>query len=202
MTAAATGEVYRVIVHWLVHAQNCYNVLHFIADGTPEIETGLIANVRGAFVTGLANAHFSTDVVLKDVTAYRIYPTISRQYIISYTDAGSVNVDAVPSTVAVIAQVRTSEGGRSARGRFYVPGIASNQVSDSRFTAGTFTFLANLVASFITPSSAPRWRLGLLSRKLGGSTIPIDIAGFKVATSLTFDPVLGTIRTRRIGRGG
>ena len=201
MTAAANAEIYRVVQHWSLHAQNCYNVLHFLADGTPDIETGLIAGVRAAFVTGLANAHFSNDLVLKDVMCFRIYPSLSRQYIQTYSDAGTINGDSIPSTAAVVAQIRTAEGGRRARGRFYVPGIGTSQVNDSRFGAGTFTYLANLVASFITPASAPRWRIGVLSRTLAGTAIPVNPVGFKVATSITFDPVLATMRTRRIGRG-
>lgn len=201
MTVAAHDEIYRVVQHWQLHAQNCYNVIHFRADGTPDIETGLIAGVRSAFVTSLAGSHFSNDLLLKDVMCYRIYPSLSRQYIQTYTDAGTINGDSIPSTAAVVAQIRTAEGGRRARGRFYVPGIGVSVCNDSRFTAGTFTYLANLVASFITPASAPRWRIGVLSRVLAGSSIPVNPAGFKLATSLTFDPVIATMRTRRIGRG-
>lgn len=201
MTNAADADIWRVILHWTLHGQNCYNVLHFKAFGTPSIETDLETGLQSTFTSGSANAHFSSDVVLADITAIRMYPTLSPSIIKICGNPGIASGDSIPSTCAIVAQIRTATGGRRARCRFYGPGISKDFVLDSKFTAANWTWLLNITASFITPSTGNRWTIGCLSRVDGGTHAPINPAGFRVATSLTFDPVVATIRRRRIGRG-
>jgi hypothetical protein len=201
MTNAADGDIYRLILHWTIHAQNAYNVLHFKAFGTPSIETDLQTGMQTTFTSGSANAHFSSDLVLADMAAIRMYPSLSPSIIKICGNPGVDSNDSIPSTCSIVAQIRTATGGRRARCRFYVPGIARVFIADSKFTAAGWTWLQNITASFITPSTGNRWTIGCLSRVDGGSHAPINPAGFRVATSLTFDPVVATMRKRRIGRG-
>src|SRR4029453_700137 len=127
MTNAANGDIYRAKVNWTLHGQQVYCTMHFLADGTPDIETNL-ANRIAQDVQNYLNAWASIQLNHNNVMVQRVHPTLGVPYIDSNGDAssraGDINQQAVPTQCCCVLQLRTATGGRSSRGRMYLPGGA------------------------------------------------------------------------------
>lgn len=120
------------------------------------------------------------------------------------TDVG-VLTEGLPTFNAQLLAIRTGKGGRSFRGRMFVPPPPESGQSQSKLTPGQLilltAFAACLIAKFIADKPATAWRLGVYSRKLGGEKYQTAAAGWTFAKSVTASDVIATMHSRKIGVG-
>jgi hypothetical protein len=206
----ARGAQFRIIGE--LHGQTTVNVFHaatntVVNDGGPLDQLLLFAAqaIRDCVV----------DLLLPAVTSdWRFIATEGRQI---YPASGDpITVTGVPENVgelgpcshsisSALMRVRTGTGGRSGRGRMFLPPPGEPQIAVSTIDGPTLVLLAAfascIAVKFIGQNPETEWHLGVLSRKnlaaVGGS---FD-AAFRVATTLSPVADLSYLGSRRLGRG-
>jgi hypothetical protein len=118
---------------------------------------------------------------------------------------GTPFANALPSFNAALISIQTGLGGKTHRGRMFLPGVIQNDVSQSLYTdpglQKVIQFAACLAARFITSESvdATAFKIGVLSRK--GITQATVAANFTPATKLVPRRAIATLHSRKIGVG-
>lgn len=114
---------------------------------------------------------------------------------------GGITGEANPNNVAACVSLRTSQRGRSGRGRNFVPGIPGSVVTLNTLDS---TFIANLVDGYgqlVGPGTFETgWQLVVLSRVTGGVAraegIGIPVTSVKMVTDK-----VRSMRSREVGHG-
>jgi hypothetical protein len=203
--------VYQVRIVGLIEGQETNNVFHFSANTSiDDVELRLIAALATCFVTHLLPVSSSAWQLVKIVWK-KVFPALGVEHetIPTGTLVGGGAATSLPSFVSAVVSIRTEQGGRSHRGRMYLPGIPEGDATisildaGSDYLAGVAAFVACLATNFITgdPPAANSWQMQVYSRKLGGSTFPYGSAGFTPVSSFLPVRQLGTTRSRKVGRG-
>lgn len=205
--SAHHSDVCQVVIKGTLHGQETNNVLHFGATGLEPNYAQLIIDIIDCIFTALRPA-VSEDWRLTSVSARRIFPTLGDPHE-GFPDEPTLGTG-LPGGVsfsAYLVQIRTGLGGRSHRGRFFIPGTIENDVNQSQLTdagyAKVLVFLTCMIGKFITTNTAARkaWELGVLSRKLStgvGGTVGL---GFFEGTTLILQRDVACMRSRRRGHG-
>lgn len=208
---ANTGDKFQVRIVGSMEGQQTNNVLHFMAAAPiDDVELRLIKALVQCIVTHLLPVHTSA-WTFQRVIWKRVNPTLGVENIYVPPEAGNGggSGSALPSYCSAVVSIRTNEGGRSKRGRMYLPGIpeSDTQVSsldtEMPFWEAIVAFVACVATKFILgdPVPANSFQMMVYSRKLGGSTFPYQNAGFTAVKSLLPVQQLGTTRSRKVGRG-
>lgn len=209
---SAINDMWQVRVIGRMEGQECNNILHFSCVGSStDVETGLILKLIECFTTHLMPVLAST-YSLQEVRWKKVSPVLGPEYstIVGVGAAGGGTATALPSYCSAVVSIRTALGGRSKRGRMYIPGIPEDQTNGSYLDPGLplylglVAFLACVAGEFFHPDPAggsDLFDIGVYSRKIGGSAFPYGTSGFTAATALTPSSVLGTTRSRKVGRG-
>jgi hypothetical protein len=205
-TNAANGDIYQVIVKHTLFAQAVLNVLWFKAVGTPTVETDLLIKYKDDLIAELY-PELSGNLRLFSITARRVIPSLALDIVhVPASSTGPTSfLSALPPQIAVVVNVRSQRPGRSGLGRIYVCGLwqggdLNGQLQPDRLT-GIQQWAALLKTHFIDSTDANRWELGVFSRKIGGASLPFDAAGWSKAYALSVQPILATMRSRRVGQG-
>lgn len=211
--AAATGDIWQVLIQGRIEEQQCENVLFFrAATPDPDVLAGLVADIIECFLTALV-PKLSATYTFEQLVARRIYPDTNAEVI--YIPAAGVAVqgaaagDAEPSFVSALISLRTTRGGRSGRGRMFIAGIPEGETASSYLLTESDLWLALLafcvcmLGKFIVgdPPAPASWEWGVFSRKIGGFKAPFLPAGFAPMTEAKPIRLLATTRSRKIGRG-
>lgn len=210
---AAPQSVWQVRVNWLLEGQQCKNVIHFQQNGSSgddDVETHLIQVLLNCIITTLLPG-LSNSLTLQSVTWKQVGPTLGPEFE-TLAPGGSVGANittALPTFCAGLLSIHTQRGGRSGRGRMYVPGIvASADNQDFIDTAedawaALAAFAACLLSEFLVgdPPGTTDWSIGTYSRKIGGSSFPYGASGFAEATTIAPQQAIATQRSRKFGRG-
>lgn len=125
---------------------------------------------------------------------------------------GAQSDDSLPSFCAGLLSLRTGVGGRSGKGRLYIPGVSENISSESRLEGNYLSILNNIGTILLTRygSSGTAFiaRFGLFSRKLGVTrslgppvSLVYNMAGFMPVTTIIARPEVVTQRKRMLLRG-
>lgn len=212
-TAAAAGEVWRVLLQGRIEEQQCENVLFFrcqVAD--PDVLLGLLADLIDCFLNSLVPA-LSGTYTFEQAIATRITPTMGAEVIYTPPQGQAVQGaeagDAEPSFVSALISLRTTRAGRSGRGRMFIAGvpesqtIASNINSEAALWAALLAFCVCMLGKFLAqdPPVGPNWEWGVFSRKIGGVKDPFLAAGFAPIIQAVPKQLLATTRSRKIGHG-
>lgn len=210
-TPAATNDCWQVRVQGRMEGQVTENVLHFITlSDTDDIELRLIAALVSCFVTHLipvvTSAWQMERVVWKQVTPVL---GVEHVYTTGMPHVGEGAATALPSFNSAVLSIRTLLGGRSHRGRMYIPGIPEAATLISAFDTGNafWTGLVNFAACLVTtfvfhdPVGPNHQQLAIYSRKIGGATFPYGLSGFTHAETVNPVVQIGTTRSRKVGRG-
>lgn len=209
--SAAVGDAYQVRIVGRMEGQETNNVLHFLCTGAdPDVLTHLILVLAQCFVEHLLPV-VTSKWALEKIVWKRVSPTLGPEIetIPVNFGPGSGNANALPSFCSVVFSIKTGVGGRSHRGRMYLPGIPENVTTDSfintvdPFWAAMIAFAACVVTNFVVgdPPGAPSWQMEVYSRKIGGSTFPYGGAGFTAMREFVPHQLIGTTRSRKVGRG-
>jgi hypothetical protein len=208
---AATGDGYQVRMRGRIEGQETNNVLHFAAVGpVDDVEVRLILVLAACFVQHLVPVS-SSKWALQDVVWKQVTPILGVEHITVppgvLVGAGTVN--SLPSFCSAVLSIRTRLGGRSHRGRMYLPGVpeeatdGSTILGASNYWNGFLAFITCVATNFILgdPPPANSFQWEVYSRKLGGAKFPYTAAGYTPVASVLPVQQLGTTRSRKIGRG-
>ena len=210
-TPAATNDCWQVRVQGRIDGQVTENVLHFkTLSDTDDIETRLIVVLLNCITTHLIPV-ITSGWTLERIVWKQVTPTLGVEHIYAtgLPAAGEGDAAALPSYCSAVLSERTLLGGRTHRGRMYIPGIPEEVTINSAFDstnaywAALIAFAACLVTNFVfhDPTGPNHQQLCVYSRKNGGSTFPYGLAGFSNVETITPVPQVGTTRSRKVGRG-
>lgn len=208
---AQTNDKFQVRIVGQVEGQETNNILYFMAASPiDDVELRLIVALIECFQTHLIPV-VSSAWQLKEVHWKRVNPTLGVENI--FVPGGQVqgqgNAAALPSFCSALVSIRTDLGGRSHRGRMFLPGLPEaatiNSVfdTDHAFWAALLAFVACVAAKFILgdPPGTNAFQMMVYSRKLGGTAFPLGNAGFTAVKRLVPNQLIATTRSRKVGRG-
>jgi hypothetical protein len=205
----ASGAKMRLIGR--LHGQDCINVLHFatntvINDPTQlaQLLTQLAIAMIACAIDNLMNAT-TEDYQLLKVECIQIHPTkgdvieqVPQQVVKGLLSPAS------HSFAASLVQIRTGLGGRTHRGRFFLPPVGEAETTNSLITDGAMAsitaFLNCVAGKFIGAGATEPWRLGVLSTKTLKATNSFDQA-FTEALNLVPTNVVARMGSRKVGKG-
>jgi hypothetical protein len=208
---ANTGDLFQVRVGQAFTNITVYNVLHFKAT-TPsdDVDLRLIQILIQCYLMHLLPG-LSNQFALDTVTWKRVAPTLSPEFVSAFPPGslGPITADPLPSFCAALVSMHTAMGGRSHRGRIYLSGLPedcttfNSIVTTTPTWAAILAFVACLIEKFITgePIGQNQFKIGVYSRKLGGSTFPYQDVGFTPALQLSPVQLIATMRSRKQGKG-
>ncbi|SRR6266478_1408735 len=211
LITAAIGDKYQVAVQGEMEGQETLNVFHFsAATSIDDVELRLILALAECFITHLIPVTSSV-WQLRKIRWKQVNPVLGVEHetIPSGTLVGGGAATALPSYASVVISIRSLVGGKSHRGRMYLPGIpeaatiVSSLDTSNAFWTAVVAFAACLASKFILgdPPGSNSFQQMIYSRKLGGSTFPYNNAGFTAVSSFIPVVALGTTRSRKVGRG-
>jgi hypothetical protein len=195
-----------------IHGQQTVNVLNF-ATNSAILDQGALDTLLLALATALLDCAFqallpavTSDWKLVSADARRIYPSSSDPLIQA---AGANQVGALSATsvsfAASLVNIRTGSGGKSGRGRMFLPPPGEAEISASGMDSNTqnllYVFTTCLAGKFMGVSPSEDWRLGVLSKKELAATGGTFDNSFRQATSLNIVANLACLRSRKVGHG-
>jgi len=195
-----------------LQGQDCINVFTFatntVVNDPPAIDTLLLQIAEGLLdcaVTTLLPA-VTSDYTLVACDARLIYPAPGDP-VIATAVAGSVGTSG-PTNVSFassLMNIRTGTGGRSGRGRKFLPPPGDDAITNSVLDPDTMVQLANfglcLAGKFMNINKTTDWQLGVLSRKIAGANNAAFDNGFRIATQLSAVQEVALMSSRKVGRG-
>lgn len=210
---AVQNDCYQVRIEGRISGQLTNNVLHFrYLSGASDTDVllHLIQVLLDCFTTHLLPV-LSSSWNLERIVWKRVSPTLGPEIItVPPGDAtGEGAVSALPAFCSALISIRTNEGGRSKRGRMFLPGLPENQTTNDTIDpvgplwAGLLAFAACVILNFVPgdPVGANQWGLSVYSRKIGGDVFPYGLNGFTQVRELIPVSFIASTRSRKVGRG-
>jgi len=202
----------RVRILGTLHGQQTVNVLHFATNtqiNDPPAADALILQLLVALLaccTEQLLAAVTQDWTLTGLDGVRIAPAV-QDPVVQAAPGGSVGTAGVCSVsfAASLIQVRTGGGGRSGRGRIFLPPAGEAETTNSTLSAPIITqlqeFIDCVAGKFIGVGATEDWRLGVLSRKTFANAPGNFDAAFREAQSLVPVQNVAVMRSRKVGHG-
>jgi hypothetical protein len=210
MTIAAAGEVWQVNVQGFIENQECENVLFFRSQALdPNMENNIFQDIIECIVQGLV-PKLSKEYRFSQLSAFRVTPTVGPVVEVfagvGISTDGDASGDSLPSFVSALISLHTTRGGRSGRGRMFIPGVAEGDTVASSINvngplwAALVAFVACMIGKFLTKDVpvGGNWEWGVMSRKIGGRKPPFLAAGFAPITRAVPKRMLATTRSRKV----
>ena len=194
-----------------LHGQETVNVLNFATNtqindplDLPAFFRQLATDVKDCVETTLAPA-VTSDWKFEGCDVKQTAPQLGDiQDIAATPDVEGTLAPTSVSFAAVLMQIQTGGGGKSGKGRVFLPPPGEPQIAQSAIDGATealfIQFAACLIAKFIQNATSP-WRLGVLSRKKVNNVLPAIDDRFREATNLVIKTDLSSIRSRKKGSG-
>lgn len=196
-----------------IHGQEYVNVLHFGTNENPAdfaaLQLLLLAlgnAILQCAISQLLGAT-SSDFTLEEVDVQQIFPELTDP-VIAAAPAGSVGLRGTinVSFESVMMRLKTGHGGKSKRGRNFLPPPGDADVVNSLLIAGDAQnfysgFVACMAGKFIGPSATEDFRLGVLSRKILQTTGDFHQA-FTEGAQLAIEQTMSSMNSRKVGAGG
>jgi hypothetical protein len=210
---AQQNDKYQVRVVGRVEGQETNNVLHFSCAsgaGDADVALHLITVLLQCYITHLLPV-LTSKWSLEKAVWKRVAPTLGPELVTvpTGTTSGGGSANALPSFAAGVISLKSILGGRSHRGRMYIAGIPETATTDSflnaadPFWTAMLAFANCIVSNFIIgdPVGTNSWQMMIYSRKLGGAHFPYGNAGFTAIKEVLPNQLVGTMRSRKVGRG-
>lgn len=218
-TPAVGNEIWEVTTEGTQEGQQVMCVWHFRCDtAVDDIETRLLRALMECFLLHLIPVAAST-FQLTRVYGKRVFPTLG-PIIENFPDPadtvqGEAVGDAAPSFVSICANIHSTRGGRSGRGRKFLMAVPEGATQGSfipptnPYWLAVIAFCACVATKFIhtnEPLGSNRISLGVFSRKLGVTVVAdgpdiYHAEGFAPATLLKPINRISHNVSRRVGRG-
>lgn len=201
------GDVYELVLHQydtacLVQMVNVFHVLAVTPNCTAlQIVQDFRQNLEAAWM-GIP----ASSIRLQRYQCFNLVPFQTDIYQQTVDVPGTRGVFTEPPLVAGIITWRTGLLGRRFRGRTYVGGVCTPDVTNGRLNTASINsvwklFCDAIITRWGAGGSSPDIRLGVWSRVLGGQRPPHNKAGLTIIQSYTVQDRLGSMGTRRVGRG-
>jgi len=201
-----------------LHGQDTVNVLNF-ATATAISDAGDVSPLLTALLTAVIEC--VVDALIPAVTQDWTFTSADARVIKNNagftvgTDPIEANPEGGPmpgeggvcsvSFAAALMNIRTGLGGRSGRGKLFLPPPGEDHSTQSAMdgTAATAfaAFATCMVGKFIGSGATTAWRLGVLSRKLAGANLANFNTAFFEASSLPIVSTLAVLSKRKAGHG-
>ena len=206
----ARGAECRVIGE--LHGSQTVNVWHMgtdlIADDSGSLNEVLLqlAQAMMECIRETLLPAVTSDWKAVRVEAQEVFPLLSDTIVETAlpTDVGQLATTNV-SFAATLVNIRSGIGGRSHRGKKFLPPPGDANMTASDIDAGTLlllaAFLACVAEKFMGADPTSDWHLGVFSPKLGGTKFQNFNAGFVVASSLNPVSLVAKMGSRKKGRG-
>jgi hypothetical protein len=206
------GHIAEVRVVGQIHGSQTVNVWHLATDeivndpGSLDTLLLQLAEAMLACVIDTLLPAVSQDWSATQVEAKRIFPTPSDPLIATApaNSVGSLGPASV-SFAASLVNVRTGQGGRSGRGKKFLPPPGEPETVNSEMDQPTLAlitqFLLCVAGKFMGANPTTPWHLGVFSRKLAGGVIANANTGFQVVSSLNPVAKLAIMSSRKKGVG-
>lgn len=150
----------------------------------------------------------SEDFSVSKVTGKQLWPAVQDEVEHVPTNLDFTGLPALPSFNSVLLRFSTNGGGRSGKGRSFLPGLVANDTQRSMLTSNGFNkylpFIACLVASFLTagdPPVVPDYHLCVLSRKNAGLNYVNAGTAVRLVTNISHSNIISTTVSRQLGQG-
>lgn len=202
----------RVRIVGRLHGQITNNVLHF---GTHEVvsdSTALnalllqLATAVAACIIDTMLPHVTQDWSLVQVESQEIAPELSDP-VVFVPEAPAVGAAGACSSsmLATLVNVHTGGGGKSGRGKIFLPPAGEAQTTASFIDPGTMTqvaaFLACIGGKFIGAGATEPFAYGVLSQKNFSNNPANFNTAFREATQLIPSNLVAKMGSRKVGRG-
>lgn len=199
------AHIARAVVQGKLDGQITENVWHFGTDATvpnwTDLANAIIACIISSFKPMAGDAW-----ALDHVGITPIYPSAGDEIIIyPSSPVNGTGLPPLPSFNANLIRIQTGLGGRTHRGRMFLPAVIGNDVQHGQLTdagyAKVVAFALCLAQKFIFDEGvdATVFKLGVLSRK--GLTTATTATHFVRATNLQPQRIVAVMRSRKIGHG-
>lgn len=115
------------------------------------------------------------------------------------TGAGAASGASQPQQASYVVKLGTGATGRSARGRFYMPGLAASALNSARTVTTTYSNGAvDALADLIADAAAAGWDAVITSRQQGG--VVLGTALNRVITDVIASNLNIDTQRRRVGK--
>jgi len=207
----------QIRIRGMIHGQETVNVLHFASNSVESdvqapspLLVALIAAVVDCIITALL-AGVTSDWRFIDCEGRLVHNSGG-----SPTGPDPVIQTAPPNTVGTLSaasvsfasslvNLRSGVGGRSGRGKMFLPPPGETESTGGVMTSDASTaltaFLTCMAGKFGGSSPTTDWRWGVFSRKLGGTKYQTFDAGFFPVAVASPSTTLAVISRRKIGHG-
>lgn len=144
--------------------------MHALTPGAVTIpQQSAIANLAQVWCTADLMTHVSSQMVFNSVVVTDLTtvnsPVITQN--VSPPVAGTVAVNSLPASVALVVTLQTQLRGRNYRGRAYVPGIpTTDQFDQSNFVGTYVSQIQNQFSALLTQMTAGGYTMCVFSRFL------------------------------------
>jgi hypothetical protein len=190
------GVSYQVRIKWLLHGQQCFNVLNFTSAGSQDLINDLLLPILDCIDQHLLPI-LSNEVTILGADCKNVTGNVAQEVSASpQGDLQGTHVnDSLPSTNAAVINLKTTHPGRTGRGRMKLLGITEDHQVGSKldlvFITAAVAFLACMAAKFIAgdPPAAARFDWVVRSRK--------DNAFYPIVNTAV-NPIIGTQRSRKV----
>ena len=197
-----------------MHGSETVNVLNFGTDSAAADNDALVALLaqlaQAIILCAVAQLRggVTEDWTLDGVDCKQLFPTISDEVFVAATPPDNVGQSSTQnvSFAAVLVSIQTGGGGKSGRGRIFLPppgdGAITNSVINDPGTIGFYAgFINCLVEKFVGVNRSSAFALGVLSRKHLKAT-PNDYNGaFRIAQQMIVRTNISCLRSRKLGHG-
>lgn len=195
-----------------IHGQDTVNVIHFATNtviNDPAQRDALILALLVAVLDCVGQQLLpavTADWTCTGAEGISIYPVLGDP-IFQAADPGTVGTLSPSSTsfIASLVEIRTGLGGRTHRGRFFLPPAGEAGTNNSLLIQSVMdelvAFVTCLAGKFIGVGATEPWRIGVLSRKLLAGNANNFNQAFTEATSLIPQDKAAIMGTRKVGRG-
>lgn len=213
-TPESAGVVWEVVMEGRQEGQQVLNVWHFrTRTSVDDMELRVLRACIDCLLTTLRPVLGSNYQFVK-ARGKRVAPDVGP--IVEVLPAANEDIqgdsegDTLPTFASLCVNIHTTRGGRSGRGKFFLPGIPEGATSGSYiettnpYWVAVAAFLACLAGKFIKanePLGTNDVEIGVMSRKIGGVKPPYLLTGFAPATGFKPRNIVGTTNSRKVGRG-
>ncbi len=204
---APYASVIQVVIKGRLHGSQTNNVLHFGTNQNPINIPALLVAVAACIRQNLLPV-LSEEFVLEKLTGKQIWPAVQDEVELVPPNVTFTGLPGLPSFNSVLFRLSTNGGGRSGKGRFFLPGLVANDTSNSKINSNGFAkylpFIACLAAAFIAgidPVQRRDYELVVLSRKNAGTNFVNAGTSVRAVTSISHSNVISTTVSRQLGQG-
>lgn len=201
------ARIVQVVIKGRLHSQETNNVLHFGTNTVNPIYLNLLLDIIDCLRT--SRAMFSDQFTVEKLTARELFP-VPLDEIEKSPDPALVGsgLPALPTFNAALISLSTGLGGRSNRGRIFMPGVIANDTANSKITSTGLpkwqAFITCMIGKFVGAAEnvdQVPFNWGVLSRKNSGVNYATAGDAFHRVRSAQIKDVIATMHSRKLGVG-